>query len=129
MTKWNRLRLSDDLRFRLRNLKGRTGLTPNLVCRLGFCLSLGEPRVPDPEDYNEDGLELNRSTLLGDWEDFYEALLRERLIQDGLDPEEDFFPQLRAHMNRGAGMACDRIRDVSDVLALIPTPSPGAALA
>lgn len=121
--KWNRLRLSQDLKYRLRNLKGRTGLTPNLVCRVGFCLSLGDPRVPDPQQYDEDGPELNRSTLLGDWDDFYEALLRERLVRDGLDLQDDFLPQLRAHMNRGAGMACDRIRDLSDVLALVPHPA------
>jgi DNA sulfur modification protein DndE len=118
--KWNRLRLSDELTYRLRNVKGRTGLTPNLICRIGFCLSLGDPRVPDPDRYDEDGPELNRTTLLGEWDEFYEALLRNRLVQDGLDSGEDFFPQLRAHMNRGAGMACDRLRDLDDVVALVP---------
>ena len=121
--KWNRLRLSKDVKYRLRNLKGKTGLTPNLICRIGFCLSLREPRVPNPQEYDEDGPELNRTTLLGDWDDFYEALLRERLVRDGLDLRDDFLPQLRAHMNRGAGMACDRIRDLSDVLALVPNPA------
>ena len=121
--KWNRLRLSDEFTYRLRNLKGRSGLTPNLVCRIGFCLSLAEPRVPDPARYDENGQEFNRSTLLGNWDDLYEALLRERLATDRLDLEVDFLPQLRAHMNRGAGMACDRIRNISDVLALVPRKS------
>ena len=119
-TKWNRLRLSDEFTYRLRNLKGRTGLTPNLLCRIGFCLSLHEPRIPDPDRYDEDGPEFNRSTLLGEWDDFIEALLRNRLIDDGLDVDEHFLPQLRAHMNRGAEMACGRIRDLSDVLSLVP---------
>ena len=118
--KWNRLRLSDEFTYRLRNLKGRTGLTPNLICRIGFCLSLAEPRIPDPARYDENGQEFNRSTLLGDWDDLYEALLRERLATDQLDLRAHFLPQLRAHMNRGAGMACDRIRGLSDVLALVP---------
>ena len=118
--KWNRLRLSDEFTYRLRSVKGRSGLTPNLVCRIGFCLSLAEPRIPDPTRYDESGQEFNRSTLLGNWDDFYEALLRERLAADGLDVEKDYLPQLRAHMNRGAGMACDRIRDLSAVLALVP---------
>ena len=117
--KWNRLRLSDEFTNRLRNLKGRSSLTPNLICRIGFCLSLEEPRIPDPARYDENGQEFNRSTLLGDWDDLYEALLRERLAADRLDLEVDFLPQLRAHMNRGAGMACDRIRDLSHVLALV----------
>ena len=118
--KWNRLRLSDEFTYRLRNLKGRTGLTPNLICRIGFCLSLAEPRIPDPARYDENGQEFNRSTLLGDWDDLYEALLRERLAADQLDLQAHFLPQLRAHMNRGAGMACNRIRGLSDVLALVP---------
>lgn len=118
--KWNRLRLSSDLTYRLRNVKGRTGLTPNLVCRLGFCMSLSDPRIPDPARYDEEGQEINRSTLVGEWEDLFEALLRERLALDGLDVEADFLPQLRAHMNRGADMACGRIRYLPDVFGLVP---------
>jgi len=117
--KWNRLRLSDGLTYKLRNLKGRIGLTPNLICRIGFCLSLDDPRIPDPDHYDEDGPEFNRSTLLGDWDDVFEALLRERLVRDGLEPNADFLPQLRAHMNRGAEMACGRMRGLSDVLSLV----------
>ena len=117
--KWNRLQLSDHLTFKLRHLKGRTGLTPNLICRIGFCVSLDDPRIPNPEQYAEDGQEFNRSTLLGDWDDVFEALLRERLVHDGLETETHFLPQLRAHMNRGAEMACGRIRGLSDVLSLV----------
>ena len=118
--KWNRLQLSAEFTYRLRNAKGRTGLTPNLLCRLGFCLSLEEARVPDPARYDDKGLDFNRSTLLGEWEHIYEALLIERIVRDGFDPDTHFMPQLTAHMNRGAGMACDRLRTLSDVLALLP---------
>lgn len=118
--KWNRICISDEFTYRLRSVKGRTGLTPNLICRIGFCLSIAEPRVPDPHIYNENGHEFNRSTLLGNWDDLYEALLRERLVADRLNHKSDFLPQLRAHMNRGVGMACDRIRDLADVLTLVP---------
>ena len=62
--KWNRLRLSSELTYRLRSAKGRTGLTPNLLCRLGFCLSLEDPRVPDATRYDEDGLDCNLSQRL-----------------------------------------------------------------
>lgn len=118
--KWNRLQLSDSLTYKLRNLKGRTGLTPNLICRLGFCMSLAEPRIPDPSVFDEEGPEFNRSTLFGEWDDLFEAFLRERLESDGLAVEEHFLPQLRAHLNRGAEMACSRIRDLPDVLSLVP---------
>jgi DNA sulfur modification protein DndE len=115
-----RLQLSQNLTFRLRNQKGRTGLTPALLCRLGFCLSLEEPRIPDPSAYDRDGLPFNASTLWGDWEPLFEALLRERLVGDGLEADEHFEAQLHAHLNRGAELICARVRELSDVLTLVP---------
>lgn len=117
---WNRLRLSSDVGYRLRNLKGKLGLTPNLLCRLGFLLSLSEPGIPQSDAYDEEGPEFNRSTLFGDWELLFDLYLRERIVQDGLDPQHDYLPQLRAHMNRGANLICNRVRDFSDVLDLVP---------
>jgi DNA sulfur modification protein DndE len=87
---------------------------------LGFCISLSEPKIPDPDRYDEAGPEFNRSTLLGEWDEVFEALLRERIARDGLDPVDDFLPQLRAHMNRGAEIACGRIKSLSDVCGLVP---------
>jgi DNA sulfur modification protein DndE len=117
---WSRLRLSRELTFRLRDKKARTGLTPNLLCRLGFCLSLADPQVPDPAVYDEDGLEFNRLTLVGEWDELFAALLRQRLVDDGLHPIDDFVPQLRAHMNRGAEIVCNRVRALGDIVALVP---------
>jgi DNA sulfur modification protein DndE len=90
-------------------------------------MSLTEPQVPEPSRYDEDGLEFNRSTLLGEWDDLYEALLRQRLADDGLDPVADFYPQLRAHMNRGSELVCNRIRDLTDVVTLLPRLEPAAS--
>ena len=119
-TRWSRLRLSRELTFRLRDKKARTGLTPNLLCRLGFCLSLADPQVPNPGSYDEEGLEFNRSTLVGEWDELFDVLLRQRLAEDGLDLVEDFFPQFRAHMNRGAEIMCNRVRAINDIVALLP---------
>ncbi len=83
-------------------------------------MSLAEPQIPDPTAYDEDGKEFNRSTLIGEWDALIEALLSQRLAQDGLDPVADFLPQLRAHMNRGAELVCNRVREVGDVVALLP---------
>jgi DNA sulfur modification protein DndE len=122
------MRLTKEVTFRLRDKKARTGLTPNLLCRLGFCLSLEEPRTPDPDAFDEEGVEFNRSTLLGEWEDVFDALLRQRLADDGLDPAEHFIPQYRAHMNRGAELICNRLRDVSDIAALVTRGSTGRTI-
>jgi len=63
---FNRIRLSKSATTRLSMLKGRTGLTPNILCRIGFCLSLRDPIVPKPENYDEEGQEINRYTLTGE---------------------------------------------------------------
>ena len=98
--KLTKLRLSKDASNRLRFLAGRTGLTPNLLCRIGFCLSLAEPSLPNPDEYPEEDREFNRYTLLGEYDDFFVALLKERCRRDGVDLTRipDYF---RAHVNRG----------------------------
>jgi DNA sulfur modification protein DndE len=101
-------------------LKGRVGLTPNILCRIGFCLSLRDPIIPKPENYDEDGQEINRYTLTGEWDKFFIALLKERLLTDGMDLKKDLFPQLRAHINRGAISLFDRVKTIEDFRDLIP---------
>ena len=78
--------LSADNTQRVRTLKGRTGLTPNVLCRFALSLSLRDPGVPDPDAFANDGMEFNRYTLLGVHEVLILSLLRQRCLQDGLDP-------------------------------------------
>lgn len=118
--KLTKVRLTKDASNRLRFLAGRTGLTPNLLCRMGFCLSLEEPKAPNPDEFAEEEREFNRYTLLGEYDVLYVALLRQRLHQDGLEPErlEDHF---RAHLNRGISLLQQRVRSVADLATLVPT--------
>ena len=100
--KLNRIHVSEDSRHKLSILKGRTGLLPNILCRLGFSLSLVEPSIPKPENYPTDGSEFNRYTLMGEWDPLIVALLKERCRADGLPlDDESLVEQLRAHLNRG----------------------------
>ena len=101
-------------------LKGRTGLTPNILCRIGFCLSLSDPTVPKPGNYDENGQEFNRYTLTGEWDKFFVALLKERLLRDALDLKKDLLPQFRAHMNRGAITLYDKVKKIEDFQELLP---------
>src|SRR5437899_2359910 len=96
----SRIYVGEEVDQRLRNLKARTGLTPNLLCRLGFCLSLAEPGIPDPLLYADGQVrEFNRYTLTGQWDLFFFSLLRERLVKDRLDPEADLEGQFKAHLS------------------------------
>lgn len=116
----SRVTVNRDVDVRLRNLRGRTGLTPNLLCRLGFCLSLEEPGTPDPELYAGDAeREFNRYTLTGQWDMLFFALLRERLVVDGLDPEVSLESQFKAHLSRGVFLLNQRVRSFSDLQSLL----------
>lgn len=114
--KLTRLRVCQEVDQRLVSLKARTGLTPNLLCRIGFCLSLNDPSVPDPSAYPPDSdRELNRYTLTGEWDAFFVALLRERCAHDGLDLETAQEDQFRAHINRGVLMLYNRVKHLGDL--------------
>jgi DNA sulfur modification protein DndE len=117
---FSRIYVGKNVDIHLRNLKARTGLTPNLLCRLGFCLSLVEPGIPDPELYSDgQAREFNRYTLTGQWDLFFFSLLRERLAQDGLDTEINLEAQFKAHLSRGVALLYQRIRALPDLFDLV----------
>lgn len=118
---FNRIRISKGATVRLQQLKGRTKLTPNILSRIAVCYSLNEPQIPDPSAYDEDGQEFNRYTLTGEWDSFFIALVKERCIHDGLDPEKDLLPQFRAHLNRGVYSISARIKYLGDIQSLLPS--------
>lgn len=118
-----RLRFSKEADNWLRVLKARTGITPNILCRLGFALSLEEPGIPNPETYPEDSdREINRYTLLGEHDAVYVALLKQRLIDDGDSEQRDLDSQFKAHMNRGVVMLAARVKALPDLLVQVSRP-------
>jgi len=101
-------------------MQSRVRLTPNLLCRIGFCLSLNDPTIPDPAAYPPDSnREINRYTLTGEWDDYFVALLRERCAYDQLDLENDLEDQFRAHINRGVLMLNLRVKNQADLGRLV----------
>lgn len=117
--KVSRIKISNDATVRARNLQGKTGLTPNILLRIGFGLSLRNQSVIDPSKYPEDGKELNRYTVTGEFDDAFVALLKEWLVHHGkpLDNETvaDYF---RAHLNRGAILLAARVKSLIDLALL-----------
>lgn len=117
---FNRIYVDEDVDQRLRNLKARTGLTPNLLCRLGYCLSLAEKSIPDPLLYAEgQGREFNRYTLTGQWDIFFFAILRERLEQDQIDPQANIEAHFKAHLSRGVLMLYQRLKGLEDLADIV----------
>jgi DNA sulfur modification protein DndE len=120
--KLNRLRVCQEVSGRLTHLKGRTGLTPNTLCRIGFCLSLTDPTIPDPADYPPDSeREIDRHTLTGQWDTLFVALLKERCAEDNLSTDsEELAQHFRAHVNRGVLLLFKRVRTIHDLALLMP---------
>jgi len=117
---FNRVQIGTKATNRLQMLKGQTDITPNYLCRIGLCYSLNEPRPPNPGEYNTDGQTFNRYTLLGEHDALYMALLKERMLQEGKDPEEDLYEEFVAHLNRGVNRVFGNISDVSDFYDMVP---------
>ncbi len=117
MPSYKKLRVSRSSTSKLTLLKRRTGLTPNLMCRIALCYSLEAKGLP-PLDFDEEGSEFNRYTLTGDWDHLFNALLQERLHQDGLDFESSGLSYLKAHLNRGISMVYSRVKCLPDLLNL-----------
>jgi len=112
------VRISEEATHRLSLLKGRTSLTPNILCRIAFCLSLKESGLPN-ENKDSQGQEFNRYTLTGEWDTFYMALLKMRLINDGQDPNQDLLMPFKEHIERGVILLYNRVKafkDLSDLL-------------
>ena len=123
----NKVYVSTESGQRLNLLVQRTGLKPNLACRLGFCLSLEEAGIPTTQEFGGTGdREFNWSTLFGQWDTLFVAMLKQRLVSDGGDPEENLEHQLQLHLNRGVFLLFKRLRQLEDLGPLLQHVSTGA---
>lgn len=100
-------------------LKFKTGLNINVLARYGLCLSLDDPSIPNPQEYDDKGMEILPSVLFGEHEPMFHALFLKRLEKDKLDPQKYLQEMVRAHLNRGAVALFPRISDLTDFYELI----------
>lgn len=116
---YNRIKLSYRSQNLYSQLKSKTGLTINILARYGICLSLKDPSIPIPEEFDEKGMEILPGVLFGEYEKLFTALLIMRLKREGLDPEMYLQKMLQAHVNRGAAALHARVNDLGDFLPMI----------
>ena len=116
---FNRIRFSNRSQHLFGALKHKTGLGINILARYGFCLSLKDFSIPNPDEYDEKGMEILPSILFGEHENIYMSLMLDRLHKDGLSPEKYLHIMTRAHLNRGAASLFPRINDLSDFNEII----------
>ncbi|MYC76379.1 DNA sulfur modification protein DndE [Candidatus Poribacteria bacterium] len=117
----NRIQISEDSRNKLSILKGRTGLLPNVLSRIGLMLSLTEANEPVLDVDTTDGSEFNRFTLMGEWDSLIIALLEERGSVNGMIKDNDTLVKyFRAHLNRGVLLLYSRVKGIEDLVNLLP---------
>lgn len=118
--RFNKLRISADAESRLRSLRQRTGLTPNLLCRMAVMLSLEEGPVGPDVATDEGGREFNAYTLTGEHHGLITAMLR--LVEEDADghrvPDDELPVRLRAHIHRGVATLAVRSKGPADVTRL-----------
>lgn len=116
----NRIHTSKDSRNKLRVLKSRTGLLPNILCRIGLMLSLAEPNKPEVNRDTTDGTEFHRDTLMGEWDPLVVALLEEWCIANGIRTDNDTLVKyFRAHLNRGVRLLYSRVKRLENLMVLL----------
>jgi DNA sulfur modification protein DndE len=119
---FRRMRFTEDISQKLKLLKARTGITPNILCRIAFCKSVETPSIPDPSEFAEYGdREIDRPVLLGAYDELFVAMIKERCKQDGLDVDEDeLYEYFRAHVHRGVALVYKRVKKLPDMIHLMP---------
>lgn len=117
--KFNKTKLSTLSQSHLSNLKKKTGLTANILARFALFLSLKDPTIPNPDEFNKAGFEIIPQVLFGEHEDLYLLLMINRLKKDGLAPELYLDEMTRAHLNRGVIALSPRINHLSDFYELV----------
>ena len=71
----HRIRISEQATSRLRYLKSKTGLTPNILSRIAFLLSVRAMRRVVRNSSDLQGQEFNAPTLFGEYQELYNLLL------------------------------------------------------
>ena len=98
------VRISAQGREQLIRLKRSTKIEHwNVLCRWAFCVSIAEQtRPPTTLIKTEGGVEMTWRTFGGSYSDVYQALLKKRCLDDGVEPTPDAMSeQLRLHLHRG----------------------------
>lgn len=113
-----RLKTSKYTAEKLKQLQSATGLAPNILARIavGLALTHPEPATGHVPDFN--GLDFNRSTLTGEADDIFKALITQHYGQE--ISEEEYFPNLfNSYLERGIRMLVNEYQHAGNYEKLI----------
>lgn len=99
-----KLRTSKETKSIFETLESTQGLQPFALSKIAIALSIRTGSLSE-KDFTTDteGLELNRQTIFGEYEELFKALMA--MEKKAELSEQEFFPKLvKAHLDRGARM-------------------------
>ncbi len=116
------VKISNVSKDRLSRLKGKTGIQNwNILCRWALCLSLSEPTQPAQEPQAVDSnVEMTWHVFGGEYHEVYEALIKQRCINDGLGTDKDTLQrQFKLHLARGISYlsATNYVRSIEELFS------------
>ena len=118
------IRLSQQSKDHLSRLKGKTGIKNwNILCRWALCYSLSEKTIPtDIPNNSESNLEMSWYTFAGEFDEIYDALLKEWCLEVGLPTDHDTIVKyFRLNLEIGIAHLCGTglIKNIQDLLLLV----------
>ena len=94
-----------------------TNYPPFILSKLAISMSIKSGKALSDSDFKTDtyGLELNRQTITGEWDNLYKGLI-EMFEGKHLSDDEYFQKYLKAHLDRGARMIHSEFKYHDDFL-------------
>ena len=94
-----------------------TGYAPFVLSKMSISMSLKSGKPLKEPDFHSDnyGLELNRQTITGEWDDLYKALI-EMFEKRHINDDDYVQKYLKAHLDRGAKMIYSEFKYHNDFL-------------
>lgn len=118
------IKLSQKEKEKLIRIKGKTGIESwNVICRWALCLSIADKSVPfGPDVPSDSNVEMSWSTFGGEYQELYDAVFRERCIEDGIENDPiQIAKHFRLHLQRGINALAAKTgpKTVSEILKLL----------
>ena len=98
-------------------IQASTNYAPCLLAKLSVSMSLKSGTPLNSIDFRSDslGLELNRQTITGEWDDLFKCLI-EMFENKHINDDEYVQKYLKAHLDRGAKMIYSEFKYHNDFL-------------
>lgn len=101
-------------------ISATTNYAPFILSKLAISISLKSNKPLVEADFHTDsfGLELNRQTITGEWDDLFKCLIE--MFENKHINDDDYFQKyLKAHLDRGAVMLHSEFRYSNDFLTAL----------